>query len=252
MITVTRRAGLALGLCLLFIVASYTVAVHRAYGQPVASSGHPTVQGAMSPHPYPRVIAKGWLPITRVTVTVRFYGLTATRKFHTTRTGTFGVGIQGVDWCQNLTLVVRDAMGHRVVTHGSIPKSVCTPPGPNSKIVLHILTPKQMQAKQITVDATKITSSQTMHVGDVLYVYDPNQNQPSIVLSFDASHFRSIEQGQVPACPPTASCAVSTGFFWRLVATAVGDGIVTLSPACRQSKPPCMLPDRALRVTILP
>jgi hypothetical protein len=206
----------------------------------------------MSPDPYPRVVGKGWVPFSRVTVTVRFYGLKVTRTVYTTRTGVFGLGMEGVHWCKNLAIVARDTAGHRVVRHGSSPLFSCTPPRSGTKLVLHVLTPKQMQAKQITVDATKLIMPQTMHVGDVLYVYDPGTNQPSVVLIPDPSHFRLIEQGKVPDCPPNASCAFPPGFFWRLAATGPGDAIVTLSPVCRQSKPPCMLPDRALRVTILP
>jgi hypothetical protein len=192
------------------------------------------------------------VPFSRVTVSVRFHGLKATSHVHVTRTGTFGVGIQGVHWCQNLTVAARDTAGHHVVLHGTIPISACAPPGAGTKVLLHFLTPKQMQAKQITVDTTKAIESTAMHVGDVLYVYAAGTSQPSVTLSPDEAHFRLIEQGKIPDCPPTASCPFPPGFFWRLVATQPGDAIVALSPACRQSKPPCMLPDRAVRVTILP
>lgn len=252
MVGLKRRTGVSLCLCLLFVFSAYTVTFHSAYGQSIAMSRHPTVSSAMSPDLFPRVIGKGWVPLTRLAVTVKFYGLKATRTLHATQRGAFGIGIQGVHWCKNLSVVVRDTAGHRVTLHGSIPVSSCTPPSSGAKLVLHVLTARQMQAKQITVDTTKLTTSEMMHVGDVLYVYAPGTGQPSVTLIPDANHFRLIEQGTLPECPPTASCPFPPGFFWRLEATQAGDTIVTLSPACRQSKPPCMLPDRALRVTILP
>ncbi len=246
------RIGLSLALCVVFILASHSVMAYPLHPQSTVSTQRPNVQAAMSPDPYPRVIGKGWVPLARVSVTVRFYGLHATRHLRASRTGAFGIGLEGVHWCRNLTVVSTDTVGHRIVLHGSIPPSSCPPPSAGTKLVLHVLTAKQMQARQITVDATKPNLSVTMHVGDVLYVFDPGAGQPSVTLTPDESHFRLIEQGKLPDCLPTASCPFPPGNYWRLVAIAPGDAIVTLSAACRQSKPPCMLPDRALRVTILP
>jgi hypothetical protein len=109
-----------------------------------------------------------------------------------------------------------------------------------------------MQVHQLVLDITAPPASSTVHVGDVLYLYDPAGEGMGHLVRGDTDHFQFIEQGAVPPCPPNASCPLPSGEFWRLTATHAGEGIVTVSLACRQSSPPCMAPDRAIRVTILP
>ncbi len=252
MVKQVRWIYLPLCLGLVFQLSGYTASVQTAHGQSTAPAIHPSLRSATSTDSSPRVEGKGWVPLSRVSVSVRYFTLASTRTLQTTASGTFGLELQGGDWCRGLVVVARDTFGHRVTLRGPLPLSGCTPPESGARLVLRVLTPQQMEARQITVDTTKGLNGQTMHVGDVLYLYVSGTAQPSETAVFDPSHFRLIEQGQVPVCPPATSCRFPPGFFWRAVATAAGNGFVALSAACRQSKPACMVPDRVLQVTILP
>ncbi|GAC1519552.1 MAG: hypothetical protein NVS2B16_25950 [Chloroflexota bacterium] len=109
-----------------------------------------------------------------------------------------------------------------------------------------------MEPGQIAIDVTSSLSPQNVQTGDVLYLYDPSEEAPSVVLIPDADHFQLLEHGRVTDRPADVDHRLAAGFFWRVVTTRPGDAILVVSPACRRLTPPCMRPDRALRVTIRP
>lgn len=68
--------------------------------------------------------------------------------------------------------------------------------------------------------------SHPIRVGDMLYVY---VHQKRISLRhLDRYHFSLIQQGVIPECPPTASCAFPPGVYYRVVAIRPGRAVLPI------------------------
>ena len=250
MIGVPRRVAPILALSAA-LVLSTNPAEHANALRPSAG-GQPMLEQAISPDPFPRVVGTRWPSSTRIALTVSFHRRTAHTHLHSTRAGRFGVEIRGVSWCAGLRLAARDAAGHRAELRATSTSSSCSRPTGDMAIVVHVLTVHQMQAKQINLDVSQPVPPRAVHVGDVLYLYQPGDGDPRLLLLPDQEHFRLIDHGAIGPCPAAANCPPPPGSFWTLAVVQAGDAIVTVSHACRQSTPPCMLPDRAIRIAILP
>jgi hypothetical protein len=109
-----------------------------------------------------------------------------------------------------------------------------------------------MRVREIVLDASSPAPSYTMRVGDILAILVRGTGSPTMSPRWDPTYFRLVEQWQIGECPPNASCAYPPGSLWRLVALRAGGTAITLSFACRQSRPPCMVPDRAIEIAIRP
>lgn len=243
-----RLSGYALGLSVAMILG-LAFPVHAATPKPVASDGTRSLRiVAVAGYPV-GVAGKGWSKNTLLTVSARTGSKKQTMKLKTTSHGTFRVGVSSLSTCDDFTFTARDKKHHLTIQRLPRQCPVQIDSGPPA---ITVLQGKQMSARQFVIDVTKPLRSETIHLSDVLYLYTPTAAGPSRLVQSDPTHFQLIDQGTVPACPPNATCPLPSGVFWRFTATHTGEGIVTISFACRQSKPPCMVPDLALRVTILP
>lgn len=242
-----RLSSCAIGLSISMILAS-AFGVEAAIPKPVASDGTRSLKIVAAPRYVLGVTGNGWSKNSLLTVTARNTSKGQTMKLKATSHGMFRVGVSLLGPCDDFTFTVRDRT-HRLTVQR--PSRQCPVPAESGPPALTVLQGKQMTAKQLTIDVSKPPATESLRVGDVLYLYDPNTSAPSLVTG-DSDHFNPIDHGTVPACPPNTSCALPPGVYWRFTATHTGDGMVIVSPACRQSKPPCMAPDRVVRITILP
>ncbi len=175
-----------------------------------------------SPMPYPWVIGKDWPRHTTVTLTVHYRGAVGHAGLRTGSDGAFGVAIEGVRWCTGLVIEAVDATNYRVVLHGANPFRSCPATTGKQGIVIHSLSERELHAHQYVIDGRRAAPSYTVHVGDIVYVY-VRQSRLSL-RSLDRRHFRLIEQGVIPMCPPNASCAFPPGTYYRVLVLHAGQG----------------------------
>jgi hypothetical protein len=207
---------------------------------------------APSPDASIRFIGRHWRPASRITVSVRYFGITDKKTIRARAQGTFEVKVDGVQWCSGLTVRARDRRGHEAVIHALNPSRPCTPPPPGSPVVLRVLPVHQMPSHVLTLDTRRPEAHYSMHLGDVLYLYTPGTTVASFLPTVDAAYLFTVEQGTIPPCPPGAACRFPQGFFWRFQADRTGATTIDLSPACRRANPPCGAPDRIISIDILP
>jgi hypothetical protein len=88
-----------------------------------------------------------------------------------------------------------------------------------------------------------------MKLGDRLYLWEAGTTTPLYTPHTDSTYLTLLEQYRtLPRACPQVDCA--EGFAWIWVAIRTGTTIIDLSPACRQSQPPCALPDFGVTVHI--
>ena len=217
----------------------------------IARAAQPTLTAVASPDLNLRVAGSGWPTRSRLTITVRFWGAKASRILRSTSGGTLGFAVTNVRWCSRLTITVHDTRSNTVSLLGATPAASCAPVKPRMKIVIRSLSPAQMQFMQVVVNAVQPGSLYTLHVSDVVFLYRPGTGGPAILPVPDSEHLDSIDQGPLPQDAPPPGWPSPPGWYWRFRATHPGDATLTLSHTCRQSTPPCMLPDRLVRLQIL-
>ncbi len=167
-----------------------------------------------------------------------------------TATGTFTVTAPGVNLCAGVVLVAHDTHGHGKKVHG--PPLGCASPADYPRPRLQVTLGKRVASPTVRIlDAHP--ASITLHVGDVLYLWEPGTTAPffSPRESGTPGVLQLIAQGQTTA-KPCAEAECAAGFYWKWLAVKTGDSGIELSAACRQSKPPCMLPDFVIRVQVVP
>jgi hypothetical protein len=243
-----RLTGVAVGLSVVMTLGT-ALRVEAVAPKPRATDGTRSLHIVAVPQQSLGVMGSGWSRSSVLTVSAWTSSPKRTIKLKTTAHGTFLVGISSITACADFTFTAHDATHHLTVQR--LPRACAVDAGSGPPVIT-VLQGKQMTARQITIDVSQPLPAATMHVGDVLYLYDPSSQGTSVLVRGDPDHLRLIDQGAVPACPPDANCPTPSGVFWRFTATHSGESIVIVSAACRQSKPPCMVPDRALRIQILP
>jgi hypothetical protein len=194
------------------------------------------------------VKGSGWQPRARVLFWIRAGAMAEGRELATTATGTFVVGINGLNMCAAPVFRARDFGAGRAKLRG--PALGCPVPlvvhPPQLRIVVGTAAPHSV---------VKINGREpqrvTMHVGDELYLWEQGTGAASFVPHADSHYLVLIRMGTTPArmCPQ-ANCA--GGFYWDYAAVKAGTTGVDLSARCRLVTPPCEIPDFLIQVVILP
>lgn len=170
--------------------------------------------------------------------------------------GTFRLASTSLNLCARPLFRAYDAHGHYRAVAG--PPLGCAAPADPPRPRLRAVVGRQVTAPTVQIPASRPTSV-TLHRGDILYLWEPGTNAPAWTPSVEqidspnatALPLALVDQGQTAArmCPEV-DCAA--GFYWKWLAVKTGDTAITLSAACRASKPPCMVPDFIIRVHIIP
>lgn len=166
-----------------------------------------------------------------------------------TAAGTFTVAAPGANLCAGVEFGTYDIHGHAKSVHG--PPLGCASPADYPRPRLQVTSGTHAASPTVRIIAAH-PASVTLHIGDVLYLWEPGTTAPFFNprLSGTPAVLQLVAQGQTPA----KTCAESdcaAGFYWKWLAVQTGDSDIDLSAACRQSKPPCMLPDFLIRVHVV-
>jgi hypothetical protein len=198
---------------------------------------------------YPLAVeGQGWQPNSRVIFWIRAANIVEGRELTTTGSGTFLIGITGLNMCAGPLFQARDFASGRAKLRG--PALGCAVP-------LNIPLPKLriLLGRPASTHLFKIyghqTSSIAMRLGDQLYLWEPGTDAPSFYPTANARYLVLIRAGKTPprACPQV-DC--DSGYYWQFVGVRAGSTSIDMAAACRLSTPPCELPDFAIAVRILP
>jgi hypothetical protein len=158
--------------------------------------------------------------------------------------------MNSVDLCGGVSSDVYTRSGRHV--HLSSPSLSCAPapdmPAPTVTV---------LQGAALSTAPAQLFTLQTpanpfqLPVGQTLYFWEPGTHQPLFAPRADPAYLELIDQGTTAARACAQPDCVA-GFYWRWLAVRPGNTGIDFSPACRQVKPQCELPDRLVEVTILP
>lgn len=195
------------------------------------------------------VEGQGWSRSHVVTVSLHAGPWAVSVRIRPNRNGAFTVGARQVDLCGGVSFQARDPSGRTASVRG--PQLMCPSMSNPPKPTLTVLKGKQVQARVVRLLAPNRPGAVTIHRGDELYVWEAGTILPAFTPQADETYLELVEEGTTPprACPQV-DCA--SGFYWIWLALHTGIANIDLSPACRQSRPPCGMPDFLLRVHILP
>jgi hypothetical protein len=191
----------------------------------------------------------GWPARDRMVLSVRYGGGSEGLELGSTARGAFTVAADSIDLCGGVTFVARDSAGHRATVQGPPLKcaSRINPPRP----VFTVLSGTKLQPHEVRVLGATGPHDVILHVGDALYLWLGGTATPVFLPKTKARYLFPLSMGTTPprAC---AQVDCQAGFFWRWIALRPGETGIDLSPACRQTTPPCEIPDLLLRVHIEP
>lgn len=191
----------------------------------------------------------GWPARGRLILSVRYGGESEGLQLRTTPRGAFTVAVDSIDLCGGVTFIARDLAGHRATVQGPPLKCVSriNPPRP----VFTVLLGTKLQPHEVRVRGITGPHNVTLHVGDALYLWIGGTTTPTFMPKAKARYLFPLSMGTTPprAC---AQVDCEARFFWRWIALRPGETGIDLSPACRQTTPPCEIPDLLLRVRIEP
>lgn len=206
------------------------------------------------------VSGDGWAPRSRVAFSVRAGPWVEGMALQTTAAGTFRIGIRNTELCGGSSFRARDLRGHSAVVYGPALKCPApfSPPKPVVTVLLgtrlRIETKHSANRARGTVQEIRLLApgarTETLHLGDALYLWEPGTVRPAFRASANSRYLELIGQGRTPprACPQV-DC--EEGYYWEWIAVTTGTTFIDLSPACRESRPACAIPDFAIRVQIL-
>jgi hypothetical protein len=165
--------------------------------------------------------------------------------------GKFRVALQKLNPCAGADIHAYDARGRSVELRRR--DLQCPTPAELPRPVLHAVVGKSTAPATVQILAAR-PASVTLHVGTVLYLWEPGTTAPAFrpqLTGNSSTLLVLVDAGQTaPRACAQVDCAA--GFYWKWVAVSAGDAGISLSAACRSSSPPCMLPDYLIRVQIVP
>jgi hypothetical protein len=164
--------------------------------------------------------------------------------------GRFSIAAIGANLCARVLFRAFDAHRHGKSAKG--PPLGCASPADYPRPHLVVVSGRRVAPPSVRVVGTH-PASVTLHVGDVLYLWEPGTTTAffSPQLADSLGILQLIAQGQTPA-KTCAEADCAAGFYWKWLAVGTGETSITLSAACREAKPPCMVPDFLIRIHILP
>ena len=193
------------------------------------------------------VDGQGWPSQKRLVVAFRAGSWLGGLELQTTLNGSFRVGMNNLDRCgTGVTVTARDFGGHTRQLRA--PALLCPPlPDPPTP-ALTLLQSRPANPLEVRSIAPAAPSSVTLKRGNHFYLWEPGKDQPAFTAAADENYLLPFGQG--PSAAPGCTQSCDLGFYWEWVAVKNGRTAVDLSPACRQSSPPCAAPDLRIDVQI--
>lgn len=190
----------------------------------------------------------GWPHRARISIALHQGAFVRGLELKANRRGSFRVGVTNVNLCSGVIFEAHDLKGHAETARG--PALACPIPLNPPVPILKVLRGASTLPDESRLVAVSRPGTTTLRVGDELYLWQPGTRNPLYTPSVDASFLTLIDYGPTPAraCIQTAC---GQGYFWTWIAIHPGDTFLTLSPACRQSKPQCEVPSFEYMVHIV-
>lgn len=203
------------------------------------------------------VQGSGW-GVGRVVVSLQTRQWISSVSLRPNPAGTFVVAAVGANLCAGVLFRAYDGHGHAKAARPAGPALGCATPADYPRPRLEILSGRKVTAPTVRAIAGH-PASVTLHRGDVLYLWEPGTTAPFMSPRLEGSPsplatpalLVLIAQGQTRS-KTCAAADCAAGFYWKWLAVGIGDTGIVLSAACRQSKPPCMVPDFLIPVHIVP
>jgi hypothetical protein len=213
----------------------------------LAQSAKPSLRFGATPGYRLTVIGRGWSRRARLGVSLRSGTRVSGLELRATSAGSFKLGVNQVNLCGGVLVVVSDLSGHKAQVRG--PALACPIPNNSLNPVLTILKGKMAHPRAVRILSPAAPTPLTMRIGETLYIQEPGTAQPSMSASADQRYLLEIGEGKLSSGSCVQSSCPGT-FFWEWLAVRAGNTAIDLSPACRQTKPACGRPDIALEVHI--
>lgn len=245
----TRRGSLLRSACAVALVMATLALIP---GSAVGAGSTRTLQTVTVPGYRLGVRGTGW-GTGRVVLTAQVPSGVVGVELRPASGGSFLVAASNLDLCGGVQFAATDTAGHTGIARGPTlmcPSPLGVPP-PVLRPVLHVLQGGKIIPRQYRLRGPNHPSSLRMRVGDSLSLWEPGTTAPAFTPRVDGKHLVLLKHDQSSSQTCTTSgCA--TGFAWTWVAVAAGQTAIDLSPACRQSRPACGMPDYAITVHIDP
>lgn len=164
--------------------------------------------------------------------------------------GRFTVALDFSMACGGISVEVRDLRGDDITLKrvGPMCPNRLGEPAPTVTVLQGVRSASHVR----TLGFSSSPRTLAMRLGETLQIIERGDSAPSFVPTADSQHFMLLQHGGTGSTRCSAACAPTGDLFWDWVAVKRGHGTVSLAPACRQSQPPCELPERFIDVTITP
>jgi hypothetical protein len=238
------RALRAITICLLALCAAAVPSRERA----LAATVTPSLMLVSQPGHSLAAVGRHWG--RHVVVTARIGASIGGVALASQSGGRFTVALDFTVACGGVTVEARDYRGDDVTARrpgpecpnriGDLPPLLSVLAGtaavPRLHVLRHAVSPRTL----------------TLHLGDELRITERGLPIPSFMPSADAQHFLLLGQGvqKSPNCS-MGTCDAPRDQYWTWIAVKTGRAIVSLAPACRQSRPPCELAEAVIDITIV-
>jgi hypothetical protein len=163
--------------------------------------------------------------------------------------GRFTVALDFSVACGGITVVGRDYRGDEATIRRAGP--LCPNRVGERPALVSILQGLQHTPRVRVLRHPRAPRTLTLHLGDELLVTEPGGLTPSFTPTADPQHFALLGHGEQDSAPCMQTPCVQAGDqFWKWIAVKRGNATVSLSPACRLSRPPCELAEAVIDITI--
>lgn len=221
------RASIAglLALCLLGVTARGSVAAAPPALEFTSAPGHMMAASGMN-----------WGG--HLVVTARIGSAAGSVVLDSLTGGAFTVGIDFTVACGGLTVEARDFRGDDITIHHMGPMCPNRFGDPPPTVVI-------LQGKARTQHVTSLRHAAgpralSLRLGDALVITEPGGAAPAFSPTVDSRYFILVSQSMT-----------GTGDSrWKWVAVKTGRTALSLSPACRQTRPACQLAEPLIDITI--
>lgn len=219
----------------------------------VDSGGVPSAGAAAPPkltftrapgHPL-AVRGTGWKGGERIVLSLQLATVMTGIQLRATARGSFTVAIGAVTLCGASQITARAYGGSQATIVG--PARNCALQGKPPRPRFSVLAGTRLRTRTVTVVGLGGSRSVSLRVGEKLYFSEPSVGV-MYVPSVDRAYLTLLRHRTAVQQCANGSCIEQTSWEW--VTVKAGETAIDLAAPCRQSRPPCMLPDRLVRVRI--
>jgi hypothetical protein len=190
----------------------------------------------------------GWPRQGRLVFSVQAGNFIRGQEVRATRDGTFRLGVTGLPACVGgvFSAVAFDGQAVKLTSFGN---PACPVQRNSPTPHLHLLVGTRLRAATVAIVGSGPAQIKVSR-GDKIE-FRESGTPPQFMPTPDLRHFTLLAQQGTPSsvdcAPSTCETAVHT---WTYVAFRPGTGLIGMEPACRQTRPQCMIAERAIRVVI--